>query len=227
MLGTGRPALGFEGSHGHCYNSTWTRQGHTVQYPALCHWRREAVTMPVKVDKHLPLLSSPRHSPVSSRQESNTFQTSSSQPQLEIVASFQGRDHSFASKCSSACGVCQCQLRLPNGLPSSWASQRQLDSRRGKQSNTQRRWKRWNVKRTTNFSRVFNSSAAKICSNVSLAWWLAFSAAVSHVRFQSTLTLNYVYFILYIRLFLPLYASENLGFETKGRETPSDCFAFF
>lgn len=94
------------------------------------------------------------------------------------------------------------------------------------QINTQRRLRRWNAKPGTNFSRVFNSLAAKI-SNVFLASWLAFSAAVSNARLHSTLTLKNVYFILYIHLFLPLYASENLGFATKGIETPSDCFAFF
>lgn len=95
-------------------------------------------------------------------------------------------------------------------LNASWTPEEQSS-----QTNTQRRLRRRNVKLNTNFSRVFNSLAAKI-SNVFLASWLAFSAAVSNARLQSTLTLSNVYFILCMHLFLPLYASENLGFETKG-----------
>lgn len=72
---------------------------------------------------------------------------------------------------------------------------------------------------STNFSRALNSSAAKI-SKVFLASWLVFSAAVSNAPLQRSLTLKNVYFVLCTHLFLLLYASENLGFETKDiRET--------
>lgn len=82
------------------------------------------------------------------------------------------------------------------------------------QTNTQRRQRRWNVVLSTNFSRALNSSAAKI-SKVFLASRLVFSAAVSNAPLRRTLTLRNMYFILCIHLFLLLYASENLGFETK------------
>lgn len=65
-----------------------------------CVSEESAVTVLVEVDKHPPLLLSPQKSLAALK--SNTFQTSSSQPQLEIVASFQGREHSFASKYSSS-----------------------------------------------------------------------------------------------------------------------------
>lgn len=65
-----------------------------------CVSEEGVVAVTVKVDKHQPFLLSPQHSLAAL--ELNTFQTSSSQPQLEIVASFQGRDHSFANKYSSS-----------------------------------------------------------------------------------------------------------------------------
>lgn len=191
VLGRERPVLRFEGSRGHCYTTTSTCQGHAAQCPGPCLWRRDEVTW--KVDKHLHLPSSPQHGPSSFRQQSITLQTSSSQPQLEILA----RNLNFASKrieSASASWDSQMGFLAAEPLITSWTPEEESS-----QTNTQRKLRRWNLKPSTNFSRAFNSSVAKI-SNVLFASWLAFSGALSNAHLQITLTLSNVCSVLCMHL---------------------------
>lgn len=139
------------------------------------------------------LPSSSQHGPISSRQQSNTLQTSSSQPQLEIVA----RNLNFASnriESASASWDSQMGFLTAEPLIASWTPDEESS-----QTNTQRKLRRWNLKPSTNFSREFNSSVAKI-SNVLFASWLAFSGALSNAHLQITLTLSNMCSVLCMHL---------------------------